>query len=404
MEKTRKSGVILCADIGTTALKAAFIDAEAPAGRRLLAFSRETYHASTEGGVAASLWEAAFYRAVKVLRSVAPAAAAGIAAVCVSGNGPTLVPVIGDAAQGETLPPLYWFSPALAAPPALKGGKKPASLFLPRAAYFRQNQPENYSRTSLFLSCQEWLSVRLGAEPVTVLPTPHYRQYYYDEGQLAVFSLDNRKFPPFVPLGSFIGCLSAEAARLCDLAAGIPIAAGGPDFIMALLGSGATEPGVVCDRAGSSEGINVCASEPPPGSVAAAHSLRVLPHAVEGLWNVSVVIPESGRLIDRYRLENGQWNIPYEETLKSMISWADGRLMLHPILREITDKVRRALETLRAAGYPVYEMRHSGGQAKSPLWNRLKAEICGCKLLVPEIPDTELAGDAAAAMLALSAR
>jgi sugar (pentulose or hexulose) kinase len=398
MEKTRKNGVILCADIGTTALKAAFINAEAPAGRRLLAFSRETYHASPEKPAAASLWEAAFYRAVKVLRDIAPASAAGIDAVCISGNGPTLVPVTEDAA----LPPLYWFSPALALPPALKGGKA-ASLFLPRAAYFHQNQPQDYAKTSLFLSCQEWLSVRLGAEPVTVLPTPPYRPYYYDEGQFAIFSLDGRKFPPFAPLGSVIGRLSAEAARLSGLSAGIPIVAGGPDFIMALLGSGTTKPGLVCDRAGSSEGINVCAALPPPESIAAAHSLRVLPHAVEGLWNISVVLPESGNLIDRYRLENGQQNIPYEETLKGMISWVDGRLTLHPILQRITDQVCVALETLRKAGYPVQKMRHSGGQAKSPLWNRLKAEICGCKLLVPEIPDTELAGDAAAAMLALSA-
>jgi sugar (pentulose or hexulose) kinase len=398
MKKTR---IILCADIGTTALKAAFIDADAPAETRLLAFSRETYHASTERLIAASLWEAAFYRAVKVLRDIAPAV--GIEAVCVSGNGPTLVPVEGGAADGNALPPLYWFSPALALPSARKAGEKAASLFLPRAAYFRQNQPEYYARTSLFLSCQEWLSARLGAEPVTVLPTPHYRPYYYDDGQFTAFSLDSRKFPPFVPLGSVIGRLSVEAARLSGLTAGIPIAAGGPDFIMALLGSGATKPGLVCDRAGSSEGINVCASEPPSEAVAAAYSLRVLPHAVEGLWNVSVVLPESGSLIDRYRLENGEQNIPYEETLKGMISWADGRLTLHPILRKITDQVRGALETLCKAGYPVYEMRHSGGQAKSPLWNRLKAEICGCKLLVPEIPDTELAGDAAAAMLALSA-
>ena len=74
---------------------------------------------------------------------------------------------------------------------------------------------------------------------------------------------------------------------------------------------------------------------------------------------------------------------------------------LHPVLQRIADGTKRALETLRLAGYPVRQMRHSGGQAKSPLWNRLKAEICGCRLLVPEIVDTELAGNAAAAMFAL---
>ncbi|MDR0684134.1 MAG: sugar kinase [Spirochaetaceae bacterium] len=393
MGKTRKRNAILCADIGTTSLKAALIDIGAAGGKRLLGFSRETYQA--DGGAAGTpeLWEAAFYRAVKVLSEFA--SEARIEAVCISGNGPTLVPLEGDALAGRALPPLHWFSPRLAAP---DGGVSAASFFLPIAAWFRRNEPENYAKTSLFLSCQEWLSARLGAAPVTVLPTPRYRPYYYDDDQFAAFALDGRKFPPFAPLGALTGRVSGEAARLCGLKAGLPIVGGGPDFIMALLGSGAVEPGFVCDRAGSSEGINVCAREPPPVGVAAAHSLRVLPHAVDGLWNVSVVLPESGSIFDHYRLENGLQDVPYEEMLKSMAG--EGRPP-HPVLRRIADGTKGALETLRKAGYPVYEMRHSGGQAKSPLWNRLKAEICGCRLLVPEIVDTELAGNAAAAMFAL---
>jgi xylulokinase len=165
---------------------------------------------------------------------------------------------------------------------------------------------------------------------------------------------------------------------------------------MALLGSGAVEPGLICDRAGSSEGINVCVKEPPRAGIAATHSLRALPHAICGLWNVSVVLPESGSIFDRYRLETGQQDVPYEEMLKSMTGET-----LHPVLQRIADGVRRALGTLREAGYPVLQMRHSGGQAKSPIWNRVKAEVTGCRLLVPEIVDTELAGNAAAAMFAL---
>ena len=397
MVKTQKGSAILSADIGTTSLKAALIDAGASGGKRLLAFSRETYHAGGGAVGAPELWEAAFYRAVKVLRELAPAAS--IEAVCLSGNGPTLVPLEGDALTGRALPPLHWFSPRLAAPEGAPSGSGNAgSFFLPYAAYFRKNEPLNYAGTGLFLSCQEWLSARLGAEPVTVLPTPCYQPYYYDDDQLAAFSLDVHKFPPFVPLGALIGHVSGEAARRSGLGAGLPIVGGGPDFIMALLGSGAVEPGLVCDRAGSSEGINVCVKEPPPAVIASAHSLRVLPHAVEGLWNVSVVLPESGSIFDRYRLESGMRDVPYEEMLKSM-SGEDGPL--HPVLQKIADGTMRALKTLRLAGYPVHEMRHSGGQAKSALWNRLKADVCGCTLLVPEIVDTELAGNAAAAMFAL---
>ena len=393
MGKTLKKNAILCAAIGTTSLKAALIDICAAGGKRLLGFSRETYQAN--GGAAGSpeLWEAAFYRAVKVLAGLE--SEARINAVCISGNGPTLVPIEGDALTGRALPPLHWFSPRLAAP---DGGGCAASFFLPLAAWFRRNEPENYAKTDIFLSCQEWLSARLGAAPITVLPTQCYRPYYYDDDQFAAFALDGRKFPPFALLGSLTGHVSSEAARLCGLEAGLPIVGGGPDFIMALLGSGAVDPGLVCDRAGSSEGINVCAKAPPPAGVAATHSLRVLPHAIEGLWNVSVVLPDSGSIFDRYRLESGQQDVPYEKMLKSMAG--DGR-PLHPVLQRIADGTKRALETLRLAGYPVSQMRHSGGQAKSPLWNRLKAEICGCRLLVPEIVDTELAGNTAAAMFAL---
>jgi sugar (pentulose or hexulose) kinase len=324
--------------------------------------------------------------------------ALSVEALCISGNGPTLVPLQGGVKEdAPPLPPLYWFSPRYK--PAEASG---SSFFLPHAAYFRQNKPDLYEKTSLFISCQEWLSARLGAEPVTVLPTSYYRPYYYDDSQWAGFSLDSRKFPPFAPLGSIIGRVSLEAARLSGLSAGIPIVAGGPDFIMALLGSGATAPGLVCDRAGSSEGINVCVKIKPDEAAAAAYSLRVLPHAIEDLWNVSVVIPESGSIFDRYRMETGQKNVPYEATLRQMLDTADKTHGgIHPVLQKIINEVRLALETLRNAGYPVHEMRHSGGQAKNPLWNRLKAHACGCALLVPEISDTELAGDAAAIMLAL---
>jgi sugar (pentulose or hexulose) kinase len=45
----------------------------------------------------------------------------------------------------------------------------------------------------------------------------------------------------------------------------------------------------------------------------------------------------------------------------------------------------------------------SGGQAKSPLWNAMKAKKTGAVLLVPEIPDGELAGDAVLGALYLEA-
>ena len=63
--------------------------------------------------------------------------------------------------------------------------------------------------------------------------------------------------------------------------------------------------------------------------------------------------------------------------------------------------MRRAVETLESQGFPVKTMRVSGGQGKNPLWNRLKADISGVSLLIPEIRDGELAGNAVLAACAL---
>ena len=400
-------GTILCVDIGTSSLKAAFIDLEG----RLCAFAREQY---LRDRAEAGDWEAAFDRALSRLSGGGHPPLA----VCVSGNGPTLVPVTLD---DQALAPLHWYDAPISAPP---GAERP-SFFLPRAAWFMEHRPEDYAKTRYLFSAQEWLSWRLGAEPVTVLPSAAYEPYYWDPGQCAGFGLDYGRFPPMTALGSVIGRTRPREG----LAGGIPLAGGGPDFIMALIGTGALEPGMVCDRAGSSEGINVCIEAP-----RAAPGLRTLPHAAPGRWNLGAVLPASGRLFDWYRSITGQQNIAYAQTLEGLFPGGRGSAlpdadsgaavpgvylqgaaaalcfpqglpgreeMGRTVLESLGFMVRRALGRLASEGFPVAEMRLSGGQAKSPLWNRLKADITGARLAALEIPDGELAGDACAAAAAL---
>jgi xylulokinase len=290
---------------------------------------------------------------------------------------------------------------------------------------FRQERPGDYERIERLFSSQEWLSRRLGAEAATTLP-PSYEPYYWDDAQCAALGIDPKLFPPFVAPGTVIGRLETEAARRLEALApspgpgllkpGIPIVAGGVDFIMALIGAGTVEPGMVCDRAGSSEGINLCAAFPgaaprfPP-------ELRTLPHASPGLWNLSVIIPESGALFERYRSLTGQGNRPYEDMLAELIPQGllpdpcsgasreapfSGPVELgRAALSSLGFAVRAAAETLGRHGFPVREMRLSGGQSKNRRWNQLKADLAGIPLLVPEQPDCELAGDAVLGALAL---
>jgi xylulokinase len=413
--------IFLCADIGTSSLKAAFIDVDG----RERAFVRVPYAGKSPGGpelgeAASGDWEAALSLAVGTLFSQTPDCKPG--AICISGNGPTLVPVTYE---DKELPPLYWHHGG-------SGGTGSKSLFLPHVVRFREEGPGEYEKTRYLFSSQEWLSYRLGAEAVSVLPSAAYEPYYWDPSQCAAAGLDWGKFPPFVNLGSPVGRLSSEAARRLNLSPGIPIIAGGPDFIMALIGVGAIRPGIVCDRAGTSEGINVCSPLPP-----AAGELRVLPHIREGLWNVSALLPVSGRHFEWFRTLTGQENQDYEAILEEIIPNAadsgaasPGSAFFFPhiappggkgpggafiaaqglpgraelgrgVVEAIGFMTREALETLARRGFRVTEMRLSGGQGKNARWNQLKADISGVSLLVPEVRDAELAGNAILAALAL---
>ena len=394
------TGIILAADIGTTSLKASFIDLNG----RLLAFKRISYSRIPDDANGTQVWERAFCLVLDSLQAQAPDCP--IDALCFSGNGPTLVPL---KTGGQALPPLYWFDGRTFLP----AGRQASSFFLPQAAWLKKNSPDEYKQTSFFISSHEWLAFRLGAPALTVIPNAAYEPYYWDDEQLRLFELDREKFPPFAEMGSPIGHVSPEAASFFGaflgnrLKSGTPIIAGGPDFITALIGTGVIRPGEVCDRAGSSEGINVCAAEPPAGD----GDIRVLPHFIEGLWNVSVLIPASGKLFQQYRLDTGQEDRPYAELIEELLSQSAG---LGPadssmetgrkLLCDMALAVRSAAEKLRSAGLDVKEMKVSGGQGKNALWNQFKADITGISLVIPEINDGELAGNAVLAAAAIENR
>ena len=434
----------ICADIGTSSLKIALIDSLEGGGLVLRAFRRESY----SRGISAAGLEAAFYRGCSAIVDSCrlgggdvgggsgvggdgeaagggagavdgggARALASVDAVCISAAGPNLIPVTEN---GDALPMLWWFLPA-ERDPAL------SSFFLPYVLWQKKNRPDDFNRSDRYFSLQEYIAWKLGGKAVTVLPNAAYIPYFWDERQLKSTGIDSGRFPPFVPSAVTIGKIAKEAAHRCRLPENVKIVSASTDFIMALLGANVCEPGLVCDRAGSSEGINLCISEEESRRPIPA-GLRLLPHAVEGRWNLSAVIPESGSLFESYRLKNGLAMYRYEDLLAALIpdDGADtpepaaaagdfgGTAARRPLIldravlnegRAVLDKlagnVRAALKLFAEHGCPIPEMVISGGQAKSARWNRYKAERIGCKLIVPQIPDAELAGNAAAAARAL---
>jgi xylulokinase len=191
---------------------------------------------------------------------------------------------------------------------------------------------------------------------------------------------------------------------------------------MTLLGTATTAPGRTCDRAGTSEGVNLCALAP-----VADRRLLCLPHIIEGFWNVSGIISTSGKALDWFKNAAGGQALDYDglfEEVCQVPPGARGLLFLpylagertplwdpyargcfigltashgrpemsRAVVESVGFAIRDTIEVMGESGLEVGEMRVTGGQARSPLWNQIRADITGRRILVPEILDSELLG------------
>ncbi len=383
---------VLALDIGTTSLKAAFISEKG----RVLSFCRRpfllsgTQHASRE-------WLPALQNALKSLFASSPETRP--CGISVSGNGPTLV-----SQSGETF---FWNESVV------QGSF--SSFFIPRLLAFKDRFSSSWKETPFIYGAPEYFIWLLTGESFSVLPSERFLSAYWTKEELSVSGLseeDQEKLPPFVSPLSILSYLSSRTASFLGeeengIKEGLPIFCGVPDFVSALLGSGAVEEGVLCDRAGSSEGLNLCCSSPIKGD-----GIRSLPSVIEGLWNASVLLPESGSLFDSFKqkIEREEGNqIEYSELIERLItsdgtssSLDQGKYLLIQLALNLKD----ASEVLKKAfceegkKFPS-QVRVSGGQAKNALWNQMKADITSFEVVVPSCKDAELLGDALFAFCAM---
>lgn len=332
----------LCLDIGTSSLKGAVISSEG----KLVSDGRIYYK---EGVV----WQQALYELMQKLDCTF-----SISAVAVSGAGPTFIPLKKDNSIGK---PLFWNDKK---EKPLVAGK---SLYLPKLMWLKENRPEEYEETCCFLTMDGFFNWMLTGCCNTPIFDDRFIPFFWSKEDAAQNGIDFEKLPPLVHTGEKVGEVTSEAEKKFGIKAGTPVFAGGSDFLMAILGTASLEPGQVCDRAGTSEGINYCCAG---DKKSASPMLRIMPHITQGCANISARLENSVKLIE------ADWE-------------------------QYGNQLCRLLQALEQEGCTVTALRMSGGQAKNAEWNQLRANITGRKVLVPEIEDGELTGCACAAFTGL---
>ncbi|MCR5319263.1 MAG: hypothetical protein K6E22_13645 [Treponema sp.] len=442
---------VFCADIGTSSLKAALIDFSG----RVLAFSRVQFglfytdHAAGEwlgalrkalgdciasgklgsfantgasctGTSGANICDTA---GTSVLSANAGTSGQdtqiSIDAICISGNGPTLC-----GRDGQTL---LWNADI----GAVAGGDTGSgtadtsvpsantkSLYIPRILGFAKRFPSYWQQKDCTVfSGPEYLIYLLTGKALSILPEERFLEAYWGKGGFEEAGLSEKdaeiamqKLPTFVPPASIAGTLTKEAAAfLGGIKDGIPVVCGAPDFISALVGTNTLRAGLFCDRAGSSEGINLCTSKPVVGQ-----GIRTLPSIIPGLWNASVLLPESGERFSAYREKISRLYarpISLDEMVQillqsdgSLVELDQGKyLMLQTamMVRDGLNALWRAAEESDAVPLLKAEMTVTGGQAENALWNQMKANVTGYTVYTQSLVHAELTGDAVFALLAL---
>ena len=379
---------ILCVDIGSSSLKAAYM-ADSP---KSIAYGRALYKTKDQDRLARE-WVPALKEAFEELKTKAPDT--GIEAICISGNGPTIV-----SNDGLTL---MWSQKT---PTTVTDSK---SLLLPRLDGFRKLHTHHWYEAKYILNGPEYLIYRLTDNAVTILPEERYREIYWTEEQLKKegFSADEiKKLPPFVKPGALAGKVTPQAAAETGLPEGTPVFCGAPDFIAALIGTDTLDTGTMCDRSGSSEGINLCTPVP-----LEAPEIRTLPSIIPGMWNASVLIPDTGKRFADYKekieKELGQkfthknlveqivdYNEPGTEKILSKEQQKEGIMIIHDVTHQLWAAINILKKASTQAGLPFpRSMTITGGQALNERWTQVKCDTLCIPISITECVDAELVGD-----------
>lgn len=366
---------VFCADIGTSSLKGALISHRGD----VFAFSRIRF----ENKSSPNCWLTVLTDTLDSLRKTATESAPDqlkISAICISGNGPTI-------ASDKFIH--LWNEPNGTAEEAERYATLSGrSLFLPRLLFCKEQLAEQWNASGLVFSGPEYLIYQLTHTAITILPEKRFEAAYWNNDALSRCGIDKQKLPPFVAPGFMAGSLTAEAAEKLGLSRSVRVYCGTPDFVAALIGTATLKAGRLCDRAGSSEGLNLCVDKP-----VSHEKIRTLPSVISSLWNASVLLPDSGARFANYKKNSQYRDLSPDKAVQTIL--ADKTCEGYKLLCDISAEIKQGIAILKeATGFSIESMRVTGGQAHNVHWNQFKADTLGICIETTQMLDAELMGDA----------
>ena len=445
--------ILLGLDLGTTNCKALAFDLD---GRLVGSASAPTPAIPSTGGNAAdrsgpmydaaALWQVSARLIREVVQQLGSdqrvaaltVASMGESGVLVDADGIPLAPVL-NWYDRRTVPWNDWWRERLDEPTIYQITGLPLDHIYSahKLLWHRQQDPATFERARTWLGLSDWITFCLtGARTTSYSMASRtmlfdLRTYSWSEELLRLTDLPVSLLPPALPSGEVIGEVTQNAARVTGLAPGTPVATGGHDHICAALAAGVIEPGIVLNSTGTTDTVLAALKAPilswevaSSGLCCGCHAARDRYYLVGGIMSGAVVSwmtrllgdgdgPEVvAELMEEAAsvpvLARESWFLPYlggsgppDRDPDAWGAWLGLRLN-----HSRGDLVRSAMEGLcfalrylleghrRVTGDPVRELRAVGGGTRNVWWQRLKADVLGLTIEVPDVSEVTARGAA----------
>jgi xylulokinase len=446
-------------DAGTTSLKAALFDLEG----HLLAIDRQEYQLVTPAPAIVELdaevyWQACC-RAVRNVVRQSDTDSKEIAALCISSQGETLIPVDKEGAPLRKA--IVWLDNRAVEEAASINGQFGAEKVYhvtgqPEVAptwpackvlWIKRNEPEVFARTAKFLLVEDYLLHRLTGQFVTeyciqtssLLVDIQNKAWW--EPMFDFIGISPDRLGQLMEPGEVVGPLSKLGAEAVGLSTRTVAVSGAMDQMMGAVGAGNIAPGVVTETTGGALAIVVTLDKPlfdpqrhvpcyyharrdcyclmPWGQTAgmalkwfrdqfyhleaqAAHASGLDPYDL--MTRAAGQVPAgSDGLVVLPHLEGASCP-EFNPAARAVFYGATLRHTKAHFARAIMESVaymlKKNLDLVEQLGVTVEEVRSMGGGARSDLWLQIKADVLQKPIATVEVEETACLGAALTAAVA----
>ncbi|MDR1885734.1 MAG: xylulokinase [Synergistaceae bacterium] len=419
--------LMLGIDLGTSSVRAAFIDARGEVsgmGQRELGIDVPAIGRAEQSP---REWWRCTVEAVREGRSMAERNAGGPVSVLAAGFSGQMH---GLVALGERDEPAY---PAVIWADARGGAeadmineaqarmgferscnKASVGFMLPTLLWMKSREPDTMRRIKSVMLPKDYICFRMTGRKVTEPSDASgtlafdVRNGGWNRDLIEALSLPPDVFPEIVPTGSVVGGLMAGPAEELGLARGLPVVAGAADQAAGALGNGAIEPGTLLSTIGTAGQVFTPLASPMYDPELRTNTFC---HARGGLWyllganmsagyclkwlkknasltgdydamsNRASLVPVGSRGVIFLPYLHGDRTPHQDASARAAFFGLAGGSGIDEVIRAVMEGVvysmNEGVEIARSLGVNPSLVIASGGGARSRLWRQIQADVYG---------------------------